>query len=168
MKYYAYGSNLLAARLLARVDATDLGMATLPGYGLHWNYHSLDGSGKCNIEPSSDPSAVVHGVVYEMSEDAFEVLDRIEQGYDRILVTLAHRTGQMEAWVYVYAKPAPEAAPYDWYKGLVVAGAIEHSFPEAVIRDLQAVVSRPDPVHDRRGKLEAERLLREAQTELAH
>ena len=162
MKYFAYGSNLLSARLLARVVATDLGMATLEGWALHWNSHSLDGSGKCNIERSTNPSAVVYGVVYEMDEEAFGVLDGIEQGYDRIEVTLQHRNGPMKAWVYVYAEPAPEAPPYAWYRGLVVAGAIEHQFPQGVIRELESVQAISDPVEDRRGKLHAEELLKRA------
>ena len=160
MKYYAYGSNLLSARLLARVDARSLGMATLPGYALHWNYHSLDGSGKCNIEPSSDAGSMVFGVVYEMDDEAFAVLDQIERGYDRILVRLDHNGQQVEAWTYVYAEAAPEAAPYTWYKSLVVAGAIEHAFPEEAIAMLRQVTALPDPEIDRPGKVHAEDLLK--------
>ena len=162
MKYFAYGSNLLSARLLARVDARSLGMARLAGYALHWNYHSLDGSGKCNIEPSTEPGAVVFGALYEMDDEAFAVLDRFERGYDRIRVMLDHRGDEAEAWTYVYAEAAPEAAPYLWYKGLVVAGAIEHGFPEEAVERLRQVVAASDPMPDRTGRLHAEELLKKA------
>jgi len=162
LKYFAYGSNLLAARLLARVEAADLGMATLSGWTLRWNYHSVDGSGKCNIEPVKDSTSAVYGVLYEMDKDAFAVLDRIEMGYKRIEVSLDHAGKRAEAWVYVYAQPAPEAAPYSWYKGLVLSGAIEHGFPQGAIQDLKSVAAVPDPVPDRPGKVHAEALLRDA------
>jgi gamma-glutamylcyclotransferase len=160
IKYYAYGSNLLSSRLLARIPAESLGMAALPGYALRWNLHSLDGSGKCNITKCAEPDAVVHGVLYEIPEERFPTLDAIEQGYDRIQVVLRHRGEDVEASTYIYAKPAPDAPPYVWYRALVVAGAIEHGFPEHVVEGLQGVPARSDPASDRPGKLHAEELLR--------
>lgn len=160
VKYFAYGSNMLAERLCARVNAVDLGKATLRGWVLRWNHHSVDESGKCNIAPVQDPEAFVYGVLYRLDEAAFSVLDRIERGYRRFEVSLEQQEQTVRAWTYAYAKSAPDASPYAWYKGLVVAGAIQHRFPVEVVRRLEAVPAVSDPQPKRAGKIHAEMLLR--------
>ena len=164
MKYFAYGSNMLSSRLIARVPARSLGMAILPQYTLRWDYHSLDGSGKCNIVQTGHPADAVYGVVYEMDKTDFPALDAIERGYDRIEVLLTHGAKATSAWAYIYSKSAEREPPYDWYKNLVVEGAIEHLFPAAIVEALRAVPSVPDPQADRPSKLHAERLVSEAKT----
>lgn len=48
--YFAYGSNMLAARLTAR----RLGIATLPAWQLRFHKVGSDGSGKGDIVPAAD------------------------------------------------------------------------------------------------------------------
>ena len=162
MKYFAYGSNLLSSRLRARIPAQSFGMARLSRYVLRWDYHSLDGSGKCNVAQTGDPSDTVHGVVYEISKSDVPTLDAIEQGYDRIEVVLNHGGKRVSAWAYIYTEPAASRPPYTWYKNLVVEGAIEHGFPAEVIQSLRSVASVPDPDTERPSKRHAERLVAEA------
>ena len=53
---------------------------------------------------------------------------------------------------YRYIEPA--LRPYDWYKALVVAGAIEHSLPPAYVEWIRTFHSQPDPNVMRRAKNE--------------
>ena len=97
MKYFAYGSNLLPSRLLARcTDAAVVGTAWLAGYALRWNKQGKDGTGKCNIVPL--PGSRVPGAVYEIPAEQMAELDLIEGGYERVLVKLE---SGLDAWTYV-------------------------------------------------------------------
>lgn len=56
--YFAYGSNMLFARIRERVFSVKrIGVAALRGYKLRWHKVSVDGSGKCNVVPSGDNGA---------------------------------------------------------------------------------------------------------------
>lgn len=85
--YFTYGSNMLDARLQARCpSARAIGAARLRGWTLRFDKRSKDGSGKATIEASTDPDAMVHGVLYEIEEHELDDLDRFEghgKGYDR-------------------------------------------------------------------------------------
>jgi gamma-glutamylcyclotransferase len=57
---FAYGSNMLSARLRERVpSARPAGTACLPGFSLRWHKVSVDGSGKCNVVEVATPGACV-------------------------------------------------------------------------------------------------------------
>ncbi|KKU03220.1 MAG: hypothetical protein UX99_C0003G0059 [Candidatus Amesbacteria bacterium GW2011_GWB1_47_26] len=58
-----------------------IGKATLNGFALKFNKKSVDGSGKANIEIAKN--SIVEGVVFELTEDKFELLDCFEKGYHR-------------------------------------------------------------------------------------
>lgn len=57
---FAYGSNMLVARLTERVpSARPIGIGQLKGHVLRWHKRSKDGSGKCDIEiTESDADSV--------------------------------------------------------------------------------------------------------------
>ncbi len=64
---FAYGSNMLVARIRERApSARPLGVAELRGHELRWHKAGMDGSAKCDVVASSDPRAVVLGVVYAL------------------------------------------------------------------------------------------------------
>ena len=42
--------------------------------------------------------------------------------------------------------------PYDWYRALIVAGALEHELPESYVATLRDAVARVDPDAKRREK----------------
>jgi len=164
MYYFGYGSNMLTARLQARVPrATPVTTATLQDWSLRFHKRSRDGSGKCNIVPEA--GARVHGVVFDVSGSDLYALDEAEQrgrGYERRDVTVQNRSTTIEAFAYV-AQPAyvdNALLPYDWYNALVLAGARQHALPASYIDRIEAVHSYPDPNQERRRKHQL--LLREA------
>lgn len=149
--YLAYGSNLLSARLLARVpSAVPRGPAELPGRVVRFHKRGwLDGSGKADLVPADRSCALAHGVVYEIAAGERELLDRAEglgRGYlhETVAVTVGGRPA--EAFTY-RAEPGavdPRLRPFDWYLELVVAGAREHRLPADYIERLAAVETVAD------------------------
>ena len=127
MKYFAYGSNLLPSRLLARTPgAVLLGTAWLQGYALRWHKRGKDGTGKCNVVQEAGSS--VPGAVYEIPEAEMADLDRIEGGYARVAV---HLEGHGEAWTYIALWACVDEAvePTAEYVALVMEGRAWHGLP---------------------------------------
>jgi hypothetical protein len=159
MLYFGYGSNMLAARLQARVpSATPRLTGRVEGYRLRVHKRSQDGSGKCNIAPADDEA--VHGVVFDVDAGELDALDEAEQrgrGYARCDVRVHGASASVEAFAYT-AQPAyidDALLPYEWYRALVLAGAREHQLPASYIEGLGAIRSYPDPNRARRRKYRA-------------
>ncbi len=146
---FAYGSNMLLARLRERVPSARMRtVATLPGHVLRWHKLGQDGSGKCDVLPSDDPQAGVVGVLFEFDLSDKPRLDAAEDlgvSYAEKQVEVQTATGPVRAWVYHAIRIDPAAVPFDWYKALVVAGAREHGLPAAYVAGLDAVGSQVDP-----------------------
>ena len=156
MLYFGYGSNMLTARLRARVpSATPHSTGRVEGYDLRFHKRSQDGSGKCNIVSAEDQA--VYGVVFDVDARELDALDEAEQrgrGYERRDVRVHGSSSSVEAFAYV-AQPAyvdDALLPYEWYHALVLAGAREHSLPPSYVATLGAVRSYPDPNEARRRK----------------
>jgi len=131
---------------------TCIGPARLRGWALRFDkLGAKDGSGKCHIVRSADANACVWGVLYRMTDAARAELDRIEGvggGYTVAWTAVEHVESHatIEAFYYA-ANPAwVDAAlvPYDWYRGLVLAGAIEHDFPPDYVALIRSVACHPD------------------------
>lgn len=150
--YFAYGSNLLDARLRARLPAVvRCSSARLPGHRLRFDKRGgSDGSGKGHVVPSSAAGEVVWGVLYHLDDAERARLDAIEgvgHGYTGALRTVLGADGRaVEAMLYVAEPTAvvPDLEPYDWYLALVIAGAVEAGFPADYIARLRAVRCRRD------------------------
>jgi len=153
LHYFAYGSNMLSRRLRARTpSARVVSVATLPAHELRWHKAGRDGSGKCDIVPSSPESGAVLGVVFEIALSEKPDLDRVEGlgvGYAERQVEV--QTGAGTRWVFTYQAIDIDccAVPYTWYKALVVAGAREHEFPEDYVQALVATRTSADTDHER-------------------
>lgn len=154
-RIFAYGSNILSARLKGRCpSARPLGVARLPGHELRWHKRSTDGSGKCDVV-SVDSGSAVFGVVYEIDEIDKAALDRAEglrSGYDEKDATVILNGNEVFVLIYFATKIDPTRMPYTWYKALVVAGAKEHGLPASYIARLEATEAVEDPDrtrHDR-------------------
>ena len=150
MYYFAYGSNLLHARMTRRVGPlAPPRAATLGGYELRWHKRSQDGSGKCDIIPS--PGGVVHGGVYPLDDAQLATLDGIEgvgHGYRRDGSLAVHSEGEELAIVAYIAEAAfidPALRPYEWYHEIVVAGASALALPARYVQSLRAMRPVPDP-----------------------
>lgn len=148
--YFAYGSNLHPARMAARLAQPRLiGTGVLEAHALRFDKRGRDGSGKCTIEPARD--ACVHGAVYHLTADDEQRLDVIEGvggGYDVQYVTLA-RHGRVRTYVANAAARCPGLPVFDWYLGLVLAGARHLGLPAPYLARLASLPCVADPDRER-------------------
>lgn len=155
VKYFAYGSNMLTRRLTdssRAPSAVARGIARAPGFVVRFHKVGADGSGKCTLVTTADRAAAAFGVLYEVADADAESLDRAEGvhtgGYARRAVKLELSANRMvSAMTYVAGKRHVDASrvPFDWYRDLVVAGAIEHRLPPRYISELARVPAAADP-----------------------
>ena len=145
-KYFAYGSNMLTERLRAAdrcPGAVPIDIGSVRGYTLQFWKASKDGSGKATIVRSEKAGARVIGVVFEIDERGKRQLDKAEgvgMGYV-VLNDIAVRLEsgeQVLARTYVGSELNRDLRPYDWYRALVIAGAIQHRLPSSWIATLEA------------------------------
>jgi gamma-glutamylcyclotransferase len=152
--YFAYGSNMLTARLQARCpSAVPVAVARADGYAFIYGKRGQDGSAKATLVPRDGETA--YGVLFEISEKDLAALDGFEgrgRGYERDdnFVAIKLSNGEpVTACTYL----APEEfidrslQPFDWYQALVLAGATEHGLPGHYVAD--RVGSKQDAFRDR-------------------
>jgi gamma-glutamylcyclotransferase len=163
-KYFAYGSNMLTERLRAPSrcpSAKAIGIAVVFGYALEFSKHSRDGSGKATMVCSDKSEEHVFGVVFEVAISERAALDKAEgvgSGYKRIddLLVRLHQGGEiLRAVAYIATDVDRTLQPYEWYRGLVVAGAQQQKLPTEWIAALEQIVSVPDPDAKRQNRLDA-------------
>ncbi len=158
---FAYGSNMLTARLQKRVrSAVAVGTGQLRGHVLRWHKRSRDGSGKCDAETTGRNADVVWGVLFELDAAEKPELDRAEglgNGYVERQVEIITDRGIVRAVAYIATAKDPSRRPYHWYKAFVVEGAREHALPQEYLQSLENAPSVPDP--DPARAAENERLL---------
>lgn len=170
-RYFAYGSNMLAPRMQRRCpSARMIGRASAAGYLLVWDKAGRDGSGKAGMIPDSE--SLVEGVLFEIALDERRNLDVFEDavgddpGYrpaeDFELDAAAGEKFRALAYLPVAACRSPGLLPYDWYKALVVAGAVQHAFPADYVAQLESVAAISDPETERPNRSEALSVLRAA------
>ena len=151
--YFAYGSNLLYARLHARTPSIkNLGMARLSSHRLSFNKPGGDGSGKCGIEPV-DSNEYVLGVLYEMDREEKPALDHIEgvgHGYVDQTVKVSFKDTVVNAFTYYPSRLDCVVLPFDWYKAFVLFGARQNNFPDKYISLIDSVECQADPDTKRR------------------
>ena len=155
MKYFAYGSNLLTRRLTdpsRAPSAVALGIASAPGFVVRFHKIGTDGSGKCTLIATGDDADVVYGVLYEFADSDLAGLDREEGvhlgGYARCSIRLRFPGGDAtEAMTYLAGDRHidPTCVPFDWYRDLVVAGAMEHGLPPPYVEELARTPAASDP-----------------------
>ncbi|MCP5267230.1 MAG: gamma-glutamylcyclotransferase [Burkholderiaceae bacterium] len=150
---FAYGSNLLVARIRERVpSAQPLAVARLHGYRLAWHKRGRDGSGKCDIVATGEPLDCVWGVAYAIDARERPLLDAAEglgHGYEHHPVRVLAAIGTMDAFAYRAIDIDTSLAPFDWYHGLVTAGALAHGLPAGYRARLAAQPVMADPDHAR-------------------
>jgi hypothetical protein len=139
--YFAYGSNLWAARLRERApSAVPRGVARAPGFALRLDKRGGDGSAKANIHPA--PGGVVWGVVYALDPADWPRLDACERDYARIEIGVLLGEEPMRVHTYRSDLLIEDAVALEWYKRLVLDGAREHGLPEEWCAVLEALASR--------------------------
>lgn len=154
-KYFAYGSNLLRERMVARAPSA-LVRATgyIEGHKIKCNKRSKDGSGKCNLVKTEEDNDKVYGVVYDFLDADKPTLDKHEglgSGYNAEEIRVVTDKGEMRAYTYVADDSAVDDSlrPYSWYKDLVVKGARQHSLPSEYISHLEGFEADSDPDAER-------------------
>lgn len=153
LNYLAYGSNLFAPRLAARIVIQSVaGAIAMPGMLLQFNKRGADGSGKCNLQTGHP--ALAYGVVYRIDSAAKPILDRIEGVGHGYRVALWRDDSHNECFFYRAEESALDDAlqPFDWYHAYVLAGARQHGLPASYIAAIAAVLTRRDDDAQRRAQ----------------
>jgi gamma-glutamylcyclotransferase len=170
--YFGYGSNMMTMRLTNRcVSARPVSIAFADGYSLTFWKPSDDGSGKGHLAHSAGSSQP--GVLFEIDIKDQPELDRFEgvgNGYrreDSFSVRRGDNGNIINAVTYLATDLDESRQPYDWYLALIVTGAREHELGVDLIRQLLNTPSHPDPLPNRRRRLEAIELLTRAKTDIA-
>ncbi|MDX1626489.1 MAG: gamma-glutamylcyclotransferase family protein [Wenzhouxiangellaceae bacterium] len=131
--YFAYGSNLMSARLLARCpSARKAGTARLFGHRLAWHKFGCDDTGKCDVVRTGSPVDVVHGVAWRIrhaERPALDFHEELDTGYTAETVRIQVNGRFRHARTYRAIPVDPSLRPLDWYKRFVVEGAREHALP---------------------------------------
>lgn len=160
--YFAYGSNMLSARLRERApSAVKIGTGAVRGRRLTFHKVINTDSGKCDVELTGNDGDVVHGVLFEVDASERQALDDAEgvnAGYEPATLDIETESGILKAMAYVATAKDSSQRPFEWYKALVVAGASEHGLPAAYIAAIDAVQAKADPDDARQAK--HERLLK--------
>lgn len=158
--YFAFGSNLLTARLKRRCpSARVVARAIAPGYRVAFEKLSEDTSGKATLVPCAGADSAV-GVVYELTPEDTGALDAFEgPGYRRLddFSVVCLDTGRaLDACTYIAKQDVPGLRPYDWYLAMVLAGLAEHDMGHEYARQLQMIdfdIDRQDARRSRQNAL---------------
>src|SRR5262249_9690964 len=137
--YFAYGSNMCAAifeeRRGMRPSARACGW--IDGHRLCFDLPVGPGErGVANLV--AENGARMHGVVYQLTADECENLDRSEGVlagyYNRALVVVITANGErIEAFTYQSPHGSPGRKPSQRYMGLLLDGAREHGLPDEYV-----------------------------------
>jgi len=142
--YFAYGSNLNLSRMRERVaSAEPVGSGRVIGWHLSLDKRGRDGSGKANITRAD--GGEVWGALYRLDPAHWKILDRFEGGYERVGLEVASAGGVVRAASYASSVLTPDAVAFDWYRQLILDGALEHGLPEKWIAGLLTLPIRADP-----------------------
>ncbi len=145
--YFAYGSNLLVARMEERTGPLrEVHRARLAGYRFAFNKQRNHGQIYANIVP--DDASEVWGVVYRCNAAALGKLDKAEGvsngDYERMAVTVVLDSGERVAAIaYVACEDSvcePSRPSRDYFEK-IVTGAHHHKLPDAHIRMIEDLAS---------------------------
>lgn len=160
--YFAYGSNMLTSRLVARcASAQYIGNASVENYALKFSKKSLDGSGKATLVGTTN--GTVQGALFEVEQSERAFLDKAEgSDYERVddfIVRISSTGEEIVSSTYVAVNTYDALRPYDWYLALVIAGANLHSLDVDYRRGLRLIKNTVDLNLERKSRLEALRAL---------
>ncbi len=157
--YFAYGSNMLSARLCERCpSAVPIGVASAPGHSICFRKEGRDGSGKATLIPVNGSGVEALGVLYRIDLSEQPALDLAEARYDRIdTFPVRSEPGRTIAQAATYIAQADACWdglwPFDWYLALIMAGACEHRFDESYLAMLAAVGTLKDRETNRAARM---------------
>ena len=126
MYYFAYGSNLNKKQMSERCpDSKPKLIATLPNYKLVFvGWSRKWRGGVATIKRFG--GGKVPGAVYEVSELCLQRLDKFEEGYSRLNVTVFSEDGEaveaVEAITYIKSGQLEETSPSREYVSVIQQG----------------------------------------------
>ncbi|MEO0912944.1 MAG: gamma-glutamylcyclotransferase family protein [Pseudomonadota bacterium] len=157
MLYFAYGSNMLTARLRSRCPGAEpMGRATLAHHRVRFAKRGMDGSGKATV--LYHQGAVTHGIVYDIPDEEIQWLDAAEglgKGYGKSDFKVGTSAGLRTAFTYRATTPESGLLPFDWYLALILAACREHDLPADVLGWYQAHAFATDTEAERPGRTQA-------------
>ncbi|WP_226388901.1 gamma-glutamylcyclotransferase family protein [Penaeicola halotolerans] len=136
IQYFGYASNLHTPTFLARIQDQVYGqeVVKLSGYTLTFDGKNSAGQARANIQ--IDPNAHTYGILYTISEEVLDKLEKTEPGYKLINVTVVTDSGTQTTQTFI--SPAHAQLPLDKeYLDLMLSGARENGLPETYINHIQ-------------------------------
>lgn len=141
--YFAYGSNMQRATFVERrgMRPRQAVWGRLHGYRVTFDLPVGPGErGVANL--AIDEAATTYGVLYLLTVEDFDRLDRTEgvdkNYYRRLGVAVIDRDEQTKAaWTYTSPHGKPGRKPSARYLGLLLEGAVEHGLPDDYLRELR-------------------------------
>ena len=123
MYYFAYASNLNRKQMLERCpDSKPKFMVTLPNYNLIFAGWSRKWRGGVATIRRFGGEKVLGGI-YDVSEQCLRQLDRYEEGYDRLKVTVFTEVDEpIEAITYIKSGQLEETQPSKEYLAIIQQG----------------------------------------------
>ena len=123
MYYFAYASNLNRRQMLERCpDSKPKLMVTLPNYNLIFAGWSRTRRGGVATIRRFGGEKVLGGI-YDISEQCLRQLDRYEEGYDRLKVTVFTEVDEpIEAITYIKSGQLEETQPSKEYLAIIQQG----------------------------------------------
>jgi gamma-glutamylcyclotransferase len=146
--YFAYGANVHPRWLARRVPAAELlGPGALPGFRLAFRKLGRDGAGRSDACAAGNSAVALPGALYRLAPEELARLGAAGAGYHLETVSIETGAGPVEAvtWLADPAAVAEGLLPWDWYVGLILAGAERLGLPEDHRRWLAAVPRQHDP-----------------------
>ncbi len=151
MIYFAYGSNMSAARLKKRIPSA-VKIETGFLYSHKLAFHKVgkkDGSGKCDAFETGNTEDYLAGVLYQINPEDRGLLDEIEgRGYGYEVKNVKIKTSlenESMAFTYYATNINTNLQPYHWYKHHVITGAKENDLSCEYINRIKSVESIKDP-----------------------
>jgi cation transport regulator ChaC len=142
--YFAYGSNMQRATFVGRrgMQPRSSRPGRLDGFELRFDLPVGPGE-RAVANLAVAPGAVVHGVLYSISQAEAAVLDRtegVDRGYyERLIVRVSTGEASLDAFTYVSPRRVERRKPSARYLGLLLEGAREHGLPASYIEQLAAL-----------------------------
>lgn len=153
---------MLEERLARRCPSSKrVGAALATGHQVRFDKIGRDNSAKATIFNTGSDSDRSFGVVFEIDTADLASLDDAEgDGYARLddfVVTMIENQTETITSTYIARPDAIDKSlkPFDWYRDLCLAGAIEAGLPAGYIRQLSRIDVVADPQPNRPRRIEA-------------
>lgn len=137
--YFAFGSNMSEPQMRERCPSAErVEVGFVPKYELVFNRKgSYRPGGVASIAPSDNPERSVYGIIWRLSTEDLQELDRIEDpnAYERVTINARSITGQTyKCQAYLAYPEADYVAPDPEYLKLLLHAAREAGLPERYVQ----------------------------------